>query len=162
MDEHSLESSFSSEGRIGQEQKNPQITESVLNSLSATKPWVRFFSILGFISIVLMFFSTAMMAVGMKSLPVSPGASKASLGFIAVFNSAMIIICFFPSYFLFQYASAIGKLLHGGGVSELEDALQFQKLFWRFAGIMAVLTFVLGIGAAIVIPQLISLSSLSI
>jgi hypothetical protein len=62
-----------------------------------------------------------------------------------------------PAWYLFSYAGALGSFLQGGAVAELEAALDHQKSFWKFVGILTLISMVLavlGIVAAILIPAL--------
>ena len=79
-----------------------------------------------------------------------------SVIFFGVFYVLMGLLYFFPSLYLFRYASSIGSLLDGGGAREMEKALSNQKSFWKFAGILTLVSFgfaIFGIIAALVIPQ---------
>ena len=133
------------------------ITESMLTSLRQTRPWVKFLSILGFVTIFLVVVS------GIVNMFVF---SKAALGgsyglaiFMGAINILMGVLYFFPSFFLFKFASSIARLSDGGGAGELEEALSNQKSFWKFVGIMTLVMFgvaILGMAAAIIIPQFVN------
>jgi ABC-type sugar transport system permease subunit len=60
-------------------------------------------------------------------------------------NILMGILYFFPSLFLFKFASSIGRLLDGGGATEMEEALSNQKSFWKFVGILVIIAIILGV-----------------
>ena len=67
-----------------------------------------------------------------------------------------------PSIYLFRYSSAIGRFLESMAASEMEAALSYQKSFWKFIGIVAIVMFgfaILGVIAAIVIPLIIGIQS---
>jgi len=66
-----------------------------------------------------------------------------------------------PGVFLYRTASAIKRMNTGDPTTALEDALKNQKSFWRFVGILslvgiaiAVLAFIVGVLAAILVPIL--------
>ncbi len=129
----------------------------MLFSLRKTKPWVRFLSVLGFISVGFM------VIVGMVNLFVFSKGTGESTFFPAflmlLMNIVMALLYLIPSLFLFRFASSIGRLLDGGGVREMEEALLHQKSFWKFVGILALVMFfiaILGIVAAIIIPQFVN------
>ncbi len=42
-----------------------------------------------------------------------------------------------PALFLGKYSSSIGKLAQSGSSADLEAALEAQRSFWKFAGIVA-------------------------
>ena len=129
------------------------ITEPMLISLHQTKPWVRLLSILGFI------FIGFIVIKGIVNMFISSKASG-EISFIPIFvmgaiNLLMGLLYFFPTLFLFKFSSSIGRLLNGGGVKEMEETLSNQKAFWKFVGILTLITLgfaILGIVAAIIIP----------
>ena len=58
---------------------------------------------------------------------------------------------------LCKYSSAISRFLGGGGATELGNALVYQKSFWKYAGIVILISIILGIFgvlAAVFIPTL--------
>jgi hypothetical protein len=113
-------------------------TEEMLLSLRKTKPWVRFISILG----ILLTISMAINALEFLIHGNVYGQSSCLKAFIAGFIFLLVIIVqFFPSYFLFQYSSAIGRLLDDGGLEEMEDVLLRQKIFWKNIGILMLIPF---------------------
>ena len=130
------------------------ITEPMLISLHQTKPWVRLLSILGFIFIG---FIVIKGIVNMFVFFKASGETSFILIFVmGVINLLMGIFYFFPTLFLFKFSSSIGRLLNGGGVKEMEETLSNQKSFWKFSGILTLITLgfaILGIFAAIIIPQ---------
>jgi len=133
------------------------ITESMLISLSQTRPWVKFLSILGFVSIGFAVVSGIVNMFIFSKVPL--GGSYGLAIFMGAINILMGVLYFFPSFFLFKFASSIARLSDGGGAGELEEALSNQKSFWKFVGIMALVMFgfaILGIVAAIIIPQFVS------
>ena len=131
-------------------------TELMLLSLRQTKPWAMLISVLGFISIGLMLlFSLATLFV----FPKGAGGSSFSPNILSgIVNILMVLLYFFPALFLFKFASSIGRLLEGGGVKDLEEALLNQKSFWKFVGILTLVLFgiaIIGMVTAIVIPQIV-------
>ncbi|MCP3943494.1 MAG: hypothetical protein GY710_18720 [Desulfobacteraceae bacterium] len=131
-------------------------TKSMLLSLRQTKPWVRFLSVLGFLSIV---FVVIAGIANMFFLPKTIGTNSFLPSILTgLMNIVFGLLYFFPSLFLFRYASSIGRLVDGGGVKEMEKALANQKSFWKFVGIISLISIglaILGIVAAIIIPQLV-------
>lgn len=133
------------------------VSASILESLRATKPWVRLFSILGYIGSALMILAGLFFMAGssfmMKELQNNPFGAGFGVG-IGFFYILMAVFYIFPSIYLSRYASAIDNLLHNRRVVDLEDALKHQKSFWRFAGISFVVLlclYAVGIVIAIVV-----------
>src|SRR5687767_10772849 len=106
------------------------VTPLMIEHLRATKPWVRFMSIILFISVALIFLG----AVVILLVPTGMGGSGVS-ALIAIVYLAMGALYIVPAYFLHQYASSIRSLEQGGGDVAMEEALRNQKSFWRFVGI---------------------------
>ena len=130
------------------------ITEPMYLSLRQTKPWVKFISILGFISIGFVVIAGAVNMFAFSK--VSSGITPIPIAFMGVFNMLFGVLYFFPSLFLYRFSSSIGRLLEGGGPGEMEEALSNQKSFWKFVGILTLIMFgfaLIGLAAAIIIPQ---------
>jgi general secretion pathway protein G len=141
-------------------QQRDLLTPGMLEALKKTKPWVRFLSILGFISAGLMILvALGVTVAGVFQLTQGQGAGAVLVGMSALYL-VMGILYIFPSRFLYRYATAIGTALDAKYKSHaVEQALQQQKSFWKFAGIMAlviVLLYIPGILAAIAIPNLLT------
>lgn len=112
---------------------NITVTPLMIESLRATKPWVKFLSILMFIMVGLVFLGgLAMMfasPMGMRG-----GASVGPLmGFVYWIMGGLYLA---PAIFLYRYASSIDDLVRGGGDTAMEMALESQKSFWKFTGIV--------------------------
>lgn len=150
-------------GHFMQEQQditsNPLITAGIKSDLQATKPWVKFISILLFISIGFMIIAMIGMLVAKPPMP-GAGAGIAMIG-MAVMYGLMGVLYFFPARYLYRYSSSIGEMLENNSVGSLETAIGHQKSFWKFTGwatlVSCVIT-MLGIIAAIVIPMIVGLS----
>lgn len=124
------------------------VTPAVLDMLSQTQPWVRFLSVLGFIA------SGLMALVGLCGATMSR-----SMGFIFLIYIPMALLYFFPSLFLFRYASRIADLRLTRGVEQLENALAAQKSFWKFVGIAALIVifvYLVAFAAAFILPAAMS------
>jgi len=62
---------------------------------------------------------------------------------------AIALFYIVPALYLFRYAANIARLRNSGRADDLENALQAQKSFWKFVGIVAAI--VVGIYAAIML-----------
>ncbi len=141
---------------VSGEETGHVITPKVLAMLRQTQPWVRFLSVLGFICSVLMAMA------GIIGLAV-PMFATGNMGPVECFIMMLVYfpiaaVYFVPSLFLFRYASRINALWATHSMRELEDALEAQKSFWKFAGILVLvvifmyLGFVVFIGLAAIHP----------
>jgi uncharacterized protein DUF5362 len=138
------------------------VTPAMLEALRKTKPWVRFLSILGFLGsavMVLVGIGLAifgMVAGGGSDNPMGPVA-MAGIGLLYVLLALLYII---PSRYLFRYASAIKRALDSPSKTQpIEEALGYQKSFWKFCGILMLIMILLYIPlviAAVAIPNFMS------
>jgi hypothetical protein len=141
--------------------ENPKSERAILNyisnSLRATRPWTRLFSILGFIGTGMIILMGIALALGG---PFFQAAERVPLpAYAGIFYILGSILYLVPSIWLFKYSSAITRFLSGGGAIELGNAIAFQKSFWKFLGIMTLVMIgltVIGIIAAIFIPMFLS------
>ena len=138
---------------------NRETDRAILNlindALRGTRPWTRLLSILGFIVTTILIISGLGMMLGRNFLPNS--ADTPTLILTGAINVAVSIFYLIPSIWLFKYSSAITRFLGGGGANELGNALVYQKSFWKYAGIVILISIILGIFgvlAAVFIPTL--------
>ncbi len=133
------------------------------------KPWVRLMSVLSFLGAAFMILVGAGFAF--LGTIAESAAQDASVGVgrfggvggavFGVFYALMGLLYVPPGLFLHRTASAIGRMKTGDPAPALETLLKSQKSFWRYVGVMTiivlcltVLAFVLGLGAALLIPAL--------
>jgi len=118
--------------------------------LDQTRPWVRFMSVMTFVGAGLMvLIALALMAATLIG-GVAAGNARGLPGLLGgglVGGFYLLLACVYipPALYLGRYASAIARLKIGGTSDELEQALKHQKSFWRFAGIVTVISIVLGV-----------------
>jgi len=102
--------------------------------LRKTKPWVRFMSVIMFIGSAFMALGGAiMMAAGAAG---APGAVGAFLGILYILMAILYVI---PAVFLWRYADRIGSFLLQRTPGRLASALEAQKSFWKFVGILTLI-----------------------
>lgn len=129
-------------------------TPGIQSALAGTKPWVRLVSIIGFVSSGFMILGGVAGGV-VGALMGTPEA--AALIFIYPLMGLLYLV---PSLYLFRFATRIGEYVQGGQEAQLELALESQRSFWKFVGILSLIGIVLGvlgIAAAIAIPLLLQL-----
>jgi len=98
------------------------LSDAIVGSLRKTRPWVLFLAIMGFVSAGLMLLVAVLLIADV------PGGS--------LLYAVLAAIMGIPAFGMHRYAKAISKLLHGGGLPELEGALDAQASFWQIAGIL--------------------------
>jgi hypothetical protein len=108
-------------------QGGQQVSSLVIEKLAGTQGWVRFFSVLGFI----IFGLIMLVAVGALFL----GGMGVLISLIYIVMGALY---FFPTLKLSQYASRIARLRVSRSEVDLSAALEAQRSFWAFVGIVTV------------------------
>lgn len=117
------------------------VGSATLGYLKDTKPWVRMFSILGFIGSSFAVLAGLLMMVSSSFLGEEmSGAVGIGMGIGYILFAILYIM---PSLFLWRYASAIQTLLSSRRTADLDEALKQQKSFWRFIGILTAALMVL-------------------
>jgi hypothetical protein len=108
-------------------------------------------AIMLFISVGIMVLSgLAVGALGLYS-------GEAGMAALMVIYPLIGLVYLFPGIYLTRYASHIGGYLGNPQTAQLELALEAQRKFWKFVGILAMIALVLtllGLGGAILIPAL--------
>ncbi len=129
------------------------MTRRVVQAMVGTSLWVRLVAVLMFLSMGLG------IAGSLVAFLVGP---RRGLPFALPTALIQILICalyLIPAVYLYRYAGAIGAFLKAGAVAELETALECQKSFWKFVGILTLSMVglaLIGIIVAILIPLLLS------
>ncbi|MCP4849609.1 MAG: hypothetical protein GY899_16850 [Verrucomicrobiaceae bacterium] len=112
----------------------------IIEALTRTRGWVRFFSIMGFISCgLLVLGGLAMLVGGGSEFGYVYGSEGIAIliGFLYLLFAALY---FFPSLKLTQYANLITSLQESHTEQDLVSALDMQRSFWALIGIMAIVT----------------------
>jgi hypothetical protein len=121
------------------------VTIGTVQGLAATKPWVRFCAIIGFILTgIMVFFGLLIMASGMLAGMAGPSGTKGAMAGgtaagIGVFYILLAAVYLIPSIRLWKYGSAILNLMMSGSVTDLDNALEQHRAFWKFVGILMII-----------------------
>jgi hypothetical protein len=114
------------------------VSAEAVELLRKTKPWVRFFSVLGILGIVLMVLGAgAMVLLSFGPLRSMPVLARIGVGALYV---VLAFIYIPPVLFLHRYASRIRDLVDENSSQNLEHALRAQKSFWKYIGLFTVIT----------------------
>lgn len=130
---------------------DPARPDGVADILRRTQPWVRLIAIMLFISVAFMVLCG--LAVGTMGL-FSGEPGMAALMFV---YPLVGLVYLFPGIYLTRYASHIGGYLSNPQGVQLELALDAQRAFWKFVGVLTIVMIgltLLGIAAAIAVPAL--------
>ena len=120
------------------EPSDGSVTPLMRQALAQTRPWVLFFSILGFLC-------GGLLVLGCLGLfVVSIMGGSFIFGFaMALVYGAMAVFYVYAAYFLLTYASQISKFLRSNQTRDLEQAIVAQKSFWKLSGIVTAVGMVL-------------------
>jgi len=126
------------------------VSPLVLEHLRRTKPWVTLFGVLMFVASALIFLAAfAMLAMAVVGHQV-PGFTGGLSFWMGAVYFTLSILYIAPAIYLKRYASSIGRLMQCPSMNELETALAHQTAFWRFIGIMTVVTLALYAGILLI------------
>ncbi len=136
------------------------VSAAAVQQLAATKPWVRFISVMTFIGAGFMSLGAAGMAMmGAMGVTGAMGASSRNqvanpfvggMGFgVAALYMVLAIVYLFPGVKLWKYVTAIAELIRTGRDEDLVAALNQQRSFWKFMGIMMIIMICLYILATV-------------
>lgn len=127
------------------------VTQGAMLQLKKTKPWVRFISVMMFIGAGFMLLLAVVMAVvgsaGMMQQAGSPFGDKLSgtafgVGMAALYG-LFSVLYIYPALKLWKYADRIRDLCNSMNSIDLEKALNEQRAFWKFVGVMIITMFAL-------------------
>jgi hypothetical protein len=120
------------------------VSAMVVNQLVRTRAWVRLCSVLGFVGSAFMVLAGLAMLLGGAAASATMANNSATpamygSGMIAGMGAAYLvfsILYIYPSLKLWQYASGISQLESSQHTIDLETALDKQRSFWKFVGLM--------------------------
>ena len=116
-----------------------QVSDHMLESLRATRPWVKFLAIVGFIVCALMALGSLAFLGGASRMPGPMAGFGPVMGVIYLL---FVALYFFPCLYLYKYAGAIGRIPETGAAA-MEEALARQKSFWKYTGMLMAIVLVL-------------------
>ena len=105
--------------------------------LQNTQPWVRFCSILGFVS------AGAMVLVGLAAGTVGVITGNLETAIMIVVYPLMGVLYVFPSLYLLRYADGIRQFSRSSSQQDLATALDAQRSFWKFVGVLSLVSLAL-------------------
>lgn len=132
------------------------VSENMIGSLNATRPWVKFLAILGFVFTGLAILGGLGMMAAFSLVPAKqgmPGFFGPVFGLIYILMGVFMYLI--PCLYLLRYGQAIDGIPVSGQAA-LEQALDKQKSFWKYVGILSIVLIVLyvlvllGVFAAII------------
>lgn len=117
----------------------PALSQDTVKLLDRTRPWVYFMAVLGFVSAGFMVLGG--IGVGVAGL----ATQKPEFAIVAILYPLLGVVYIFPSLYLYRYAARIRALAATPQLRQLEAALDAQRSFWKFVGVMTVIGIAFGI-----------------
>jgi hypothetical protein len=111
------------------------VSDRTVAALRKTRPWVVFVAVMNFVGAGFMI---------LASLIIMTKSAAEGIGMI--FGSVLVLL---PGVAMIRYGQAINRLLHGGGVAELEQSMEAQASVWQVFGVYLLIYLVLATLAAI-------------
>ena len=131
------------DNEFGIERAPQAVPTGVTAALAGTHPWARFLAILGFCVVGLMLFA------GLVGGVAGAASGNPELAIIMVIYPLLSLIYFFPALFLLRFANRTRDFVARGEMHLLQSAMEAQQSLYKFAGIVAVISILLSIGAFI-------------
>jgi len=125
------------------------VTQGVVDQLRRTKGWTRFIGVLFIILGVVLFFLAIFGGSFISTMSRSTRGLGAFLGIILVIYGVMGVLNLVIGFKLGGFSSAVQRLMHSGQERDLEDALDRQRSFWVFVGVMMLIFLIIAIVAII-------------
>ncbi len=122
------------------------ITNVVMDHLRRTRGWVRFVGVLGIIGATFyLLWGIVMLVIG-SSTGIDPITGSGSVPYMvgrtlgSIINILFGLLFFYPAMKLWKYGGFIKSLESSYSVRDLEEALNQQRAYWKFTGIMLIIS----------------------
>lgn len=122
------------------------VSSVVIEQLARTKAWTRFMSVILWIgSIFLILGGIAMVGIGALGGAAGGGDAMAAMGgavgglTIGVIYILMAVLYIYPAVKLGKFSSRVNDLMAAPTESNLAIALNEQRAFWKFVGVMMII-----------------------
>ena len=102
--------------------------------LQNTQPWVRFCSILGFVS------GGAMVLIGLVAGTVGLITGNLESAVMIVVYPPLGVLYAVPSFYLLRYANRIRRFIASSSQQDLVTALDAQRSFWKCVGVLSLIS----------------------
>ena len=131
-----------SEGQAQLRSGSGEVSPQTIEALRSTRPWAMVQAVIGL--------STGVLSVLVGLLVLATAEGLEGAGPIGAGYIVFGVMVGGVGWSALRYGRAILQLLHGGGVAELELALDRQARFWRLIGLLALLAVLSFIGLVVV------------
>jgi uncharacterized membrane protein YhaH (DUF805 family) len=118
------------------------VTQGIVEQLRRTKGWTRFIGVLFIIIGVIMLIGAIFGGGSMASMGRSLDGISGLAGIIMAVYGLMGVLYLVAGARLSAFSSAVQRLMYSGQESDLEDALERQRKFWFFMGVLMIVIMV--------------------
>lgn len=120
------------------------LSQSTLSNASKgfileTAKWAKFLAIVGFVMLGLMAIGVLFMLVGGATIMHWGGGFSGGFGSLIFVYIIMIVLYFFPTYYLYQFAVKIKSGLSDGNGSNIDSGFENLKSTFKFMGILMII-----------------------
>jgi hypothetical protein len=122
---------------------SPSAPPAFAAPLQGTQPWVRFLAVIGFIV------AGFMVLFGLIGGAIGAALGRTELLPVMVLYPIFGALYVFPSMYLLRYANTIREFLASGQDAHLASALDAQRSFWKFAGILVIVWIIASIAIVV-------------
>jgi len=125
---------------------NLSVDEEARAQMLETTRWTKFIAITSYIMLALLVLLGIVMGIGLGNVIGNAdegGVSLPGSGFGIVITVMYIVIAaisFFPVYFLHRFSRLLKTALLHGNQEQFNEALSFQRKFFKFIGILMIIT----------------------
>lgn len=133
--------------------EQPALTPVMLDAVRSTGPWLRFFSILGFVvSAIMVIIALFMLVSGLLATRVHDHLQGGLIAAdLALLYLVLACVCFVPVRLLCRGARGARDAGRDDLVAGVETAVTYQRAFWRFVGVVTILVLFIQVMALIVV-----------
>ena len=123
-----------------------ELTVKMLQYLNEASPWLRFIGILGYIGAGFTAFGGLIGAISMNALGSAFDFSSdfgAGFGPMFLLYIPLALLVFLPAHFTFKFGQKIRAYKFTNSTEDLEEALKNNKSYWKFTGILYIISLAL-------------------
>jgi hypothetical protein len=116
------------------------LSETTLQYISETSPWLRFIGIVGYIGsglLCLMGIITAIVMFATSNLTGELG--QYPLWVFPLIYLPFGVLIFFPAHFIFRFGQKIRSYQFSHSNEDLETGFKYNKSYWKFIGILYII-----------------------
>ncbi|PHN07123.1 hypothetical protein [Flavilitoribacter nigricans] len=120
------------------------LSDQMRNYIKETAKWAQFIAIMAFIGLGFMALGAFFIGAVFSMMTMQMGYGMSG-GLVTVIYLALLLLIFFPVFYLYRFSSKTQIALRIGSDAQLTDAFQNLKSHYKFVGILIIASFALNI-----------------